>query len=92
MGVAAVALVGVLHTIVPDHRAPIALLARQKGPIALMALVFAAAKTATYLLLCVVSTAGLQRLRRGPLERHAEVVSGAFIMLVGLVFWVWPVL
>ena len=76
------ALVGVLHTIVPDHRAPIALLA----------LVFAAATTATYPLLCVVSTAGLQRLRLGPLERHAEVVSGAFIMLVRLVFWVWPVL
>jgi hypothetical protein len=60
--------------------------------IALMALVFAAATMATYVALCVYSTAGLQRVRLGAAERHGEVLSGAFIALVGLVFWVWPVL
>jgi ABC-type nickel/cobalt efflux system permease component RcnA len=27
-----------------------------------------------------------------PLERYGEVLSGGFIALVGLVFWIWPVL
>jgi len=56
-----------------------------------MALVFAISTTATYVLLCVYSTAGLQRVRLGPLERHGEVLSGAVIAAVGLAFWVWPV-
>lgn len=60
--------------------------------IALMSVVFAAATIATYVLLCVVSTAGLQRLRLGPFERYGEVISGGFIMLIGAVFWIWPVL
>jgi hypothetical protein len=47
---------------------------------------------ATYVLLCVYSTAGLQRVRLGALEPYGEVLSGAFIALVGLVFWIWPVL
>jgi hypothetical protein len=60
--------------------------------IILMALVFAASTIATYVALCVISTAGLQRVRLGPFERYGEVISGAFIMLIGVVFWVWPVL
>jgi hypothetical protein len=28
----------------------------------------------------------------GPLERYREVLSGGFIAMVGLVFWIWPVL
>jgi hypothetical protein len=60
--------------------------------IILMALVFAASTIATYVALCVVSTAGLQRVRLGAFERYGEVISGAFIMLIGAVFWVWPVL
>jgi hypothetical protein len=62
------------------------------GLIAAMALVFAASTIATYLVLCVYSTAGLQRVRLGPFERYGEVLSGAFIVLVGIVFWIWPVL
>jgi hypothetical protein len=62
------------------------------GLIAAMALVFAATTIATYLLLCVYSTAGLQRVRLGPVERYGEVLSGAFIVLVGIVFWIWPAL
>ncbi len=57
-----------------------------------MAAVFAISTIATYMLLCMYSAAGLQRIRLGPLERYGEVLSGAFIALVGLAFWVWPVL
>lgn len=57
-----------------------------------MAAVFAASTIATYVLLCVYSSVGLQRLRFGALERYGEVLSGAFISFVGLAFWLWPVL
>jgi hypothetical protein len=57
-----------------------------------MAVAFAISTIATYVLLCVYSTAGLQRLRLGTFERYGEVLSGAFIALVGLMFWIWPVL
>jgi nickel/cobalt transporter (NicO) family protein len=57
-----------------------------------MALVFAISTIATYMLLCVYSAAGLERVRLGPVERYGEVLSGAFIALVGVAFWVWPVL
>ncbi len=62
------------------------------GLIAVMAVVFAVSTIATYVLLCVTSTAGLQRVRLGAVERYGEVLSGAFIVLVGLAFWIWPVL
>ena len=62
------------------------------GLIVVMAIVFAISTIATYMLLCVYSTAGLQRVRVGAFERYGEVLSGAFIALVGLVFWIWPVL
>ena len=60
------------------------------GLILVMALVFAAATIATYAVLCVYSTAGLQRVRLGAFERHGETLSGAFIALVGVAFWIWP--
>jgi nickel/cobalt transporter (NicO) family protein len=60
--------------------------------IVLMALVFAASTIATYMALCIVSTAGLQRIKLGAFERYGEVISGVFIMLIGAVFWAWPVL
>jgi ABC-type nickel/cobalt efflux system permease component RcnA len=62
------------------------------GLIVIMSLVFAATTIATYVVLCVYSTAGLQRISLGPLERYGEVLSGAFIAAVGVVFWAWPVL
>jgi hypothetical protein len=46
----------------------------------------------THVLLCVYSTAGLQRGRPGAFERYGEVLSGAFIALVGVALWLWPVL
>lgn len=63
------------------------------GPslIATMSLVFGLTTIATYIVLCVGSVAGLKRVSFGPLEKYGEVVSGAFIALVGVVFWVWPV-
>ena len=62
------------------------------GLIILMSVVFAAASIATYVLLCVYSTAGLQRVSLGPVERYGEVLSGGFIALLGVGFWLWPVL
>jgi hypothetical protein len=57
-----------------------------------MAVVFAASTILTYVVLCVYSTASLQRFRFGALERYGEVLSGVFIALVGLAFWVYPAL
>jgi hypothetical protein len=62
------------------------------GLISLMAVVFALSTIVTYVVLCVTSAAGLQRISLGPLERYGEVISGAFIALVGVVFWLWPVI
>jgi nickel/cobalt transporter (NicO) family protein len=62
------------------------------GVIILMAIVFGISTVATYVLLCVYSAAGLRRMKPGAFERYGEVLSGAFIALVGLAFWIWPVL
>lgn len=62
------------------------------GLIAIMAVVFALSTIATYVILCVYSTVGLQHVRFGAFERYGEVLSGAFIALVGLAFWMWPLL
>src|SRR5262249_24645978 len=43
--------------------------------IAAMSVAFAISTIATYVLLCVYSAAGLQRVRLGPLERYGEVLS-----------------
>jgi hypothetical protein len=60
--------------------------------IIVMATVFGVSTIATYVLLCVYSTEGLQRVRLGPVERYGEVLSGAFIAFVGLIFWIFPIL
>ena len=62
------------------------------GLIIVMSVVFAISTIVTYVLLCVYSTAGLQRVRLGAVERYGEVLSGAFIALIGFTFWLWPVL
>jgi hypothetical protein len=59
--------------------------------IAPMAAVFAASTIATYVALCVWSSAGLQQLRLGAVERYGEVLSGAVIALIGICFGLWPV-
>jgi nickel/cobalt transporter (NicO) family protein len=62
------------------------------GLIIPMAAVFALSTITAYVLLCVHATAGLQRLRLGVFERYGEVLSGAVIVLVGLIFGLWPAL
>jgi ABC-type nickel/cobalt efflux system permease component RcnA len=57
--------------------------------LAVMATVFTLSTTATYVALCASSTVGLQRVDLGPVERYGEVLSGAFIALVGFVFLLW---
>jgi hypothetical protein len=43
--------------------------------IVFMAIVFAASTIVTYVVLCVYSAAGLQRVKLGPLERYSEVFT-----------------
>jgi ABC-type nickel/cobalt efflux system permease component RcnA len=62
------------------------------GQLAVMATLFAVSTIATYAALCVGSLAGFARLRLGALERYGEVLSGAFIALVGILFGLWPAL
>jgi ABC-type nickel/cobalt efflux system permease component RcnA len=57
----------------------------------IMALVFAAATIATYIILSVYSAKGLEQVRFGRFERYGEIVSGVLIAIVGVVFWFWPV-
>src|ERR1035437_5521415 len=56
------------------------------GPalIGLMAGVFALSTIATYVTTSSFAIAGLQRVPLGPLERYGEVLSGAFVALVGV--------
>jgi hypothetical protein len=60
------------------------------GLLAIMALCFGLSTIATYVALCVASGAALQSLSLGRLERYGEVLSGAVITVVGVVFLIWP--
>jgi ABC-type nickel/cobalt efflux system permease component RcnA len=60
------------------------------GQLAAMSIMFAVSTTATYAALCVGSLAGVARLRLGAFDRYGEVLSGAFIAFVGIVFGLWP--
>jgi putative Mn2+ efflux pump MntP len=51
-----------------------------------LAVVFAATTIGTYVVTCVLSAAGLEKLRLTPLERYGEVISGGFVAIVGAVF------
>lgn len=56
------------------------------GLIGPMAVAFAASTIATYVVLCVGSTASLQRMNLARLERYGEVLSGGLIAAIGLAF------
>jgi len=62
------------------------------GLIAVMSVAFAASTILTYVALSVYSAQGLQRLNFGPVERYGEVISGAFIAVIGLAFGAWSLL
>lgn len=54
--------------------------------LAVMAVVFALSTIVTYVVLCVLSARGMQRLELGRFEQYGEVLSGAFIAALGVVF------
>lgn len=56
----------------------------------IMALVFGACTIATYVLLCDASTRSAQNVNLGRFERYGEVLSGALIAALGLVFLFFP--
>jgi ABC-type nickel/cobalt efflux system permease component RcnA len=56
------------------------------GVIATMSIVFAISTIATYVVLCVTSVRGMQRMSFGPIEQYGEVISGSIIALLGIVF------
>ena len=62
------------------------------GLLLAMAVVFGLSTIATYILVCVYSAAGLQRIRLGAAERYGEVLSGALVALIGLIFLLFPIL
>jgi ABC-type nickel/cobalt efflux system permease component RcnA len=52
--------------------------------LAVMAIAFASATIATYVVMCVAGVTGLQRASVGSFERYGEVLSGLFVAGVGL--------
>ena len=58
------------------------------GQLAIMAAIFAASTIATYIAMCLLGTAGLQRATLGRFERYGEVLSGVLIALIGVIFLV----
>lgn len=60
------------------------------GLLAVMAVLFAASTILTYVVLCLASASGMERVNLGRFEEYGEVISGSFIALLGLVFLVLP--
>jgi hypothetical protein len=56
----------------------------------IMALVFAVATITTYIVLCVASSSGMERLNLGRFEQYGEILSGTLIALLGAVFLLLP--
>jgi len=59
------------------------------GLLAVMAACFAVSTIVTYVALCVFSHVALENLSFGPLERYGEVLSGAIIAIIGVIFLIW---
>ena len=57
-----------------------------------MAILFAASTIATYVILCVYSQTGLKHVEFPAFEKYGEVLSGAFIAVLGAVFLIWPLI
>lgn len=58
--------------------------------LSVMAVVFALSTIITYVVLCVASASGIQRLDLGRFEQYGEVLSGSFIALLGFIFLLVP--
>lgn len=61
------------------------------GMLAVMAVLFAASTIGAYVVLCLASASGMQRLHLGKFEEYGEVLSGSIIALLGAVFLLWPI-
>lgn len=61
------------------------------GLLGIMAVVFAASTIVTYVVLCVASASGIERLNLGPFEQYGEILSGAIIAALGVVFLAVPI-
>ncbi len=59
--------------------------------LAIMAVLFGASTMLTYVVLCVGSASGMERLNLGRFEQYGEVISGSFIALLGVIFLFWPI-
>ena len=57
------------------------------GLLAIMSVVFALSTIATYVALVLLSASGLERISLGRFERYGEVISGAFVTLIGIAFF-----
>ena len=62
------------------------------GLLAIMEAVFGFSTIATYVVLCVASARGAEKIDLGPIERYGEVLSGGFIALLGVIFLAFPAL
>lgn len=62
------------------------------GLLAIMSVLFAASTIGTYVVLCVSSAGGMQRVNLGRFEEYGEVISGGFIALIGALFLLWPLI
>lgn len=62
------------------------------GQLLLMTLVFGVSTITAYVVLCDVSTQGVQNVSFGRFERYGEVLSGALIAVLGLIFIFFPTL
>jgi hypothetical protein len=60
------------------------------GLLTTMTIAFAASTITTYIVVSVASARGIRNLSLGPVERYGEVVSGAFIAVLGVVFFLFP--
>ncbi|HVA27113.1 MAG TPA: hypothetical protein VNF68_02970 [Candidatus Baltobacteraceae bacterium] len=60
------------------------------GLVAAMSVLFAASTIVTYVVLCTYSSHALRSVSLGRFEKYGEVLSGAFIAVVGVIFAIWP--
>lgn len=60
------------------------------GLLIVMAFVFAACTIGTYVAVTLASLRAIRDVDLGPLERYGEVISGAFVALLGAIFLLFP--